>query len=301
MKVVRTASDGFLAELRFGEKWVKAIIDTRGAASTLHCIDEEPAIQDEVVAYQKKESWRRLALSKIRASVTREVEEALRFDRPEGIKTADQDGRLRPGWLFAYKHGQTQFSYEEHSYPVYDSEGRAWPPQVCVDFVLDTFERASGTWFCSKRESPERIIGKVDFDSAGITNRRSVLAFEQFANEHGELFEARRIPSEERIQFQFRTRFFNYLLDHADDFRDADVVAIQGRKKDGLIHQHAILIESLDPVTGFAYGLADQMKRPRRRTWEGIMAEAPLRALLYHVRLNDKFFEAIANSGEEGI
>jgi len=43
-------------------------------------------------------------------------------------------------------------------------------------------------------------------------------------------------------------------------------------------------VERTDPLTGFPYGLADQMKRPRRRTWEGIMAEAPARSLLYRVR-----------------
>jgi hypothetical protein len=30
------------------------------------------------------------------------------------------------------------------------------------------------------------------------------------------------------------------------------------------------------------------MKRPRRRTFEGIMAEAPLRSLLYRVRPDDR-------------
>jgi hypothetical protein len=63
------------------------------------------------------------------------------------------------------------------------------------------------------------------------------------------------------------------------------VVAIQGIKRDGNIHQHAILIERTDPMTGFPYGLADQMKWPRRRTWEGIMGEAPRRSLLFHLRL----------------
>ena len=69
--------------------------------------------------------------------------------------------------------------------------------------------------------------------------------------------------------------------------RPGDVIAIQGKKADGKIHQHAILVEWADPITGFPSGLADQMKRPRRRTWEGIMAEAPLRSLLYRARPRD--------------
>ena len=73
--------------------------------------------------------------------------------------------------------------------------------------------------------------------------------------------------------------------------RPGDVVAIQGLKADERIHQHAILVESVDPVTGFPMGLADQMKRPRRRTWEGIMAEAPKRSLLYRLRPSAELFQ----------
>jgi hypothetical protein len=61
-------------------------------------------------------------------------------------------------------------------------------------------------------------------------------------------------------------------------------------KRDNRIHQHAILVEWSDPVTGFPHGLADQMKKPRRRTWEGIMAEAPLRSLYYRVRPRENVF-----------
>jgi len=86
-------------------------------------------------------------------------------------------------------------------------------------------------------------------------------------------------------------------LEHADDFRPGDVVAIQGRKADGLIHQHAILIEDTDPITGFPEALADQMKRPRRRTWEGIMAEAPLRSLLFHVRPTEAMVASLDGKG----
>ena len=64
-------------------------------------------------------------------------------------------------------------------------------------------------------------------------------------------------------------------------------------KADGHIHQHAILVEWADPITGFPSGLADQMKRPRRRTWEGIMAEAPLRSLYYRARPRDAVLEKL--------
>jgi hypothetical protein len=185
------------------------------------------------------------------------------------------------------------FSYDGDSYLVFDSKGRAWPPQVCVDFVLDTFERTSGTWFRNRESPRERVAGRLDFYGFGIKNRRGVIALMDFAAEHPELFELRVFEGEERIRFLHRKEFFGYLVERADLFRPGDVAAIQGRKRDGLIHQHAILVEDTDPVSGFPYALADQMKRPRRRTWEGIMAEAPMRSLLYRARLKEDVFRTM--------
>src|SRR5262249_2311817 len=129
-----------------------------------------------------------------------------------------------------------------------------------------------------------------DFDDAGIRNRRGVMAFGAFAETKPDLFQTRKFTGGERIRFEERSRFFAFLTDHADDVRPGDVVAIHGMKPDNRIHQHAILVEWADPITGFPHGLADQMKRPRRRTWEGIMAEAPLRSLYYRVRPGDNVF-----------
>jgi hypothetical protein len=166
-------------------------------------------------------------------------------------------------------------------------------PEVCVDFVLDSFERTSGTWFTPRGGALHRVHGKLDFDDTGIKNRRGVIAFGLFAEQRPDLFEVRRFAGEDRIQFKERTRYFDYLTDHADEVRPGDVISIQGKKRDNKIHQHAILVEWADPITGFPSGLADQMKRPRRRTWEGIMAEAPLRALFYRARPRDTVWEKL--------
>jgi hypothetical protein len=236
---------------------------------------------------------RRRGLLALHASVGEALAEALRFDRPEGEKTAEHDGELRPVWFGAYRQGRASFEYEGASYPVFDAAGKPWPPEVCVDFVLDSFERASGTWFAPRGGALGRVRGRLDFDDTGIPNRRGVLAFGAFAETRPELFEVRRYAGSDRIPFGERTRFFGWLAEHADDVRAGDIVAIQGKKRDGLIHQHAILVEWADPVSGFPSGLADQMKRPRRRTWEGIMAEAPLRSLYYRVRPRDAVFEKL--------
>jgi hypothetical protein len=124
-----------------------------------------------------------------------------------------------------------------------------------------------------------------------------VIAFGNFAEARPDLFDMRRFKGEERIKFEHRSRFFAFLVEHADWVRPGDVISIQGLKRDNRIHQHAILVESADPITGFPSGLADQMKRPRRRTWEGIMAEAPLRSLYYRARPRDVVFEKLDPGG----
>lgn len=292
-KIARRTEGSIVADLRFGHRWARSLIQAKGAALSLDCVAEAREARDEIARFREEDAPRRRALAKIHEVITDQVSAALRFDRPEGEKTADRDGFLRPVWATAYFQGRQAFSFEEKSFPVYDADGKPWPPQVCVDFVLDTFERASGTWFSPRGEAPARLRGRLDFDNEGIKNRRGVMAFGEFAEKTPALFEARRFQGAERIQFGERARYFAYLTDNADEVQMGDVVAIHGLKRDDRIHQHAIFVEWTDPITGFPYGLADQMKKPRRRTWEGIMAEAPKRSLYYRVRPTDELIARV--------
>ena len=284
LRLLHRGKDALVAELRFGNRWVEALLESDGAHLELACLaapaEERQAVRDEVEATAP----RRRAVAALRQAVTAMALERLPFDRPRGAKDHLSDGQLRPQWNLAYKRGQVGFGYEEQGYSVFDRRGRPYPPQMCVEFILDSYERATGTWYRPLGQGPERVVGKLDFYAHGILNRSGVLAFEKFAQSKPELFETSRFEADERIPFRDRERFFAFLVEHADRFRPGDVVAIQGPKRDGYIHQHAILIEDVDPLSGFPYGLADHMRHPRRRTWEGIMAEAPLRALLYQVR-----------------
>ncbi len=300
LQVERFASTGILAKLRIAGAWTKAVLDSDGAKLSLRCYREPAARRNRILQHLKAEAPRRDALRRLRQVVSSNVAEALPFDRPRGEETADRDGALRPAWRWAYLSGRRSFQVDEQFYPVYDKDGRPHPPQVCVDFVLDSYERASDTWFSPLGEKPERRSGRLDFNSFGIENRRGVLALEEFAQEKTDLFEHVRFAPEERIKFRERQRFFAFLLEQADRFRAGDIVAIQGLKNDGKVHQHAILIEATDPITGFPHALADQMKRPRRRTWEGIMAEAPLRSLLYRIRPKDGVLLSAAKSTGPG-
>ncbi len=288
-----------VARLHFGERSVRAVLDAAGARLEPGCLEAPRAERDALDAWRAQSAWRRRALVALHRAVDAAVTEELPFDRPYDAKDHLDDGKLRPSWEQAYKLGQSTYgmSPEGHSYFVFDTQGRPFPPETCVAMIVDCYERASGTWYKPRGEERARTAGGVDFKAARLDNRSGVLAFEQFGVAHPELFVHRRFTGAERIAFEQRDAFFAYLLAHAADFAPGDVVAIQGPKPDGYVHQHAILIENVDPITGFPYGMADQMKLPRRRSWEGIMGEAPKRALLYHLHPTDALFQRLARDG----
>lgn len=259
------------------EGGARALFAREGAALSLACVDG-------VVEGREERRARLARVEKIRAAVELQIVEEHPFDRPRDEKTAEKDGHLRPLWNEAYKRGAPMFVGEGGTYPVFDAKGRPAPPEVCVEFIVDTLERAGGSWY--RADARERTAGTLDFDALGLSNRRGVLAFEKWASTSGH-YDARRYAGDERVPFGERARFFRTLLE-LRDVAPGDVVAIQGEKRDGLIHQHAILVLRTDPLSGFPFDLADQMKRPRRRTWEGIMAEAPKRSLLYRLRPKDE-------------
>jgi hypothetical protein len=284
LEIVRRTESALLVRARYGSSWVREVLSSRGAALSVECIAEPAPARAAVSAFRADTAWRRRAHAAMREAISALVDDSLPFDRPRSETGPDKDGSLRPSWSTAYLSGRTAFEVDGEMYPVYREDGRAWPPSVCVDFVLDSYERASGSWYAPLGKHPGRSKGRLDLSSFGIENRRGVIGFFQFAESRPDLFTVRKLAGKERIPFADRSAFFAYLRDHGDEIEPGDILAIQGLKRDDRVHQHAILVEVVDPLTGLAAGLADHMKHPRRRSWEGIMAEAPKRSLLYHAR-----------------
>jgi hypothetical protein len=280
------------------ETWGEVLIRTEGPRLVPICVAfATPETRTRADVFLAETAPRRAAVKAISASITEAVREGLRFDRPEKEETAEHDGELRPIWNTAYLRGQESFRYLDTNYPVFDTQGRPTPPEVCAEFVLDSYERAAGTWWAPKGSVPARVAGKLDFDREGVKNRRGVIALAAYAESKPAFFTYHPVAPKDRVPFGDRNRYFADVLALAEHFSPAGIVAIQGRKKDGLIHQHAIFVERTDPLTGFPYGLADQMKKPRRRTWEGIMAEAPLRGLFWIAKPTPTLLKRIV--GEE--
>ena len=284
VELVHLGRQHLLARLRSGEHWARGVVRAEGARLELECLAEPRALRERVAAVLAEGAGRRRALAALREAVRRATEEALPFDRPREVKGPDRDGELRPYWMSAYLAGRQSFVVDEQTYAVFDHLGRAAPPTVCMDFALECFERASGRWFRPRGERPGRSEGRLDWDAFGVENRRGVMGFLGFARKRGDLFDLYELAAEERVPFAQRERYFATLLRDDDRFQPGDVLAIQGVKADGRVHQHAILLEGLDPLTGFPSELADQMRITRRRSWEAIMAEAPKRSLLFRAR-----------------
>lgn len=304
------SADALALELEAGGARARAVVEL-GPTTRVVCFASPEAELRALEAATQATRPERDALRAMSAAIDAIARDALRFDRPQGVKTADRDGELRPRWAEAYRHGRPAFSVDGESYPVFDPSGRPLPPEVCVDFVLDVLERGSGTWFRPRGEPPGRTEGGLDLAAHGLRELRGVLALEATAAKKPELFETLRFVGAQRVPFGERARYLAQLTDVDRrepalrkvlptaprlDVRAGDIVAIQGEKRDGLIHQHAIFVEAVDPLTGLPFGLADQMNKPRRRTWEGIMAEAPKRSLLYRIRPREALFRRVGSS-----
>ncbi|MCS6900157.1 MAG: hypothetical protein RMJ98_10900 [Myxococcales bacterium] len=269
---------GAVGELRYGEHWIPAVLEDDGMRYTLGCLAIPPVHRAVVEAQKEANAQRAGSLKRLREAIHAMVEERLRFDEPLE-EVGQQDGSLRPAWKWAYDHDATTYSFNGVGYQVFDSKGRPHPPQVCIDFVLDAYERASGSWFQRAEQPRKRVLGAIDFDAMDVKNRRSAAEVVAFASAHPEMFEVWTLPDEERIPFARRSDFFAYIDQHRERFQVGNVVIIHGFKDDGLVHYHSFLIESVDPLTGFPYRLAGNAGRPRLQSWEGVMRSAPRRSI----------------------
>jgi hypothetical protein len=226
---------------------------------------------------------RQRVLESLRSAMVAMVGESLPFDEPL-TEEGQQDGNLRPAWRWAYTHGWDSYTFNDDGYMVFDLKGRPRIPQVCIDFITDTLERASGTWWMGRDGERQRVLGGIDFDDIGIENRRSVDVFIRWAEEHPEWFDVYRLSADERVRFMERPKFFSHLAENVDRYMPGDVVAIYGPRADGENHWHSFYVYDWDPLSGMPMLLASNAGRPRIRTWEGEMRAAPLRSIHTRIR-----------------
>jgi hypothetical protein len=295
IKLERITDSGVVVALRFGQNWLPAALKREGSALRLDCQRVPPALR-ESAAQARALAKRRAHVTEVLARVVRnEVEEGLPFDEPK-TEEGQQDGQLRPAWRRAYLDGRERYTFNEDEYWVFDSRGRPRVPQVCIDFVTDTLERASGARFRPRGEPRQFVRGALDFDTFGLENRRSVETFVGFARAHPEWFEFSETTPAERVPFRERAAFFADVYAHRDEYRPFDIVTVFGLRSDDKLHHHSFFIADRDPVTGMPIAVVANAGRPRVRSWENELQNAPKRGILAHIRPKLPWLEATVAS-----
>lgn len=285
MTVERITDQGLLVRLRYGDTWLGAVLGSEGARLRQRCEIVEDAARASLAVARGKADSRRRVLTALRQAMLAAVEEELPFDEPK-TEWGQQDGHLRDHWLSAYEKGETHYAFQGDLYPVFRPDGRVAPPEVCIDFVTETLERASGTWWRGRGEPPGRDQGGIDFDAAIGKSRRQVTRFLSYAKQHPEEFEHQLLSRRERIPYLFKREFYRHLAKEADRYSPGTIVIIRGYAPwdhFNVPHFHAFFVYEADPLTGVPMLLAGNAGRPRIQSWESVMSRAPQRSIEYRI------------------
>jgi hypothetical protein len=297
LRPVRVTAKALVADVRYGpDTWVPAVFDLDGPGMKLACevlSHESYSLKQTFVA---EHALHNRALAKLRTVIHQEVREQIPFDAAKD----NENGFLREAWERAYFKGWRRFTHRERKYDVYNADGQPIPPQVCIDFVTDTWERAAGSWFSPlsgdpPKAHPERKPGPIDIEKfEDLKNRRSVAKVVDFTKAHPDLFDTWDLPKAERVPFKKREEFFDYLAKSADQFRPGDVIILHGYKEGGRPHYHTLMILEQDPITGVPIRVAGNAVMPREQTLEGIMQISPKRSIRTRIRLREPWLRLIA-------
>lgn len=291
LSLVRVTAEQLAVEARYGSVRVPMLLAIADGKLSLRC-EAKGAERSQVLALRAQAARAVRAQARLVSVIKEQVDEALPFDEPK-TEDGQQDGKLRPEWRNAYLNGSSSFEFNGDRYAVFDGAGRPRPPQVCIDFVLDTFERASGTWWLSRSQGRQRVLGRLQFDDPALANRRSVERFIDFARSHTEAFDVYEPPPEARVPLRHRALFFAELYRSRAQFQRGDIVAILGPREDEKLHYHSFLIVDADPLSGMPTELAANAGRPRIRSWEGEMQNAPRRSILARIRPRPIWLDAL--------
>jgi hypothetical protein len=291
IKLERLTAEGALASLVYGELSVPAVLVQRGGEFELGC-RVEPADGGSIDEAQRRALRAARVQMALKRVIDQQVEEALPFDEPK-TEEGQQDGKLRQEWRRAYLRGDLEYTFNEDKYWVFDRQGRPHVPQVCVDFVLDSWERVADSWWMPRGQGRKRQVGRLDFDVLEIENRRSVEQLIGFAKAHPDWFELLEVPRAKQVPLRGRKRFFERLYRDRRDYQPGDVVVILGPRDDELLHYHSFFVMEADPVSGMPTWLAANAGRPRVRTWEAEMQNAPKRAIVARLRPRLEWLERL--------
>ncbi len=291
IRVERLTETGIVADVRFENTWVPAFIKREDVRLKLGCLEIDPARASEIGAVRDRAYRRNLVVKTLRSAIAQQVELGLPFDEPR-TERGQQDGKLRERWEHAYFNGQKAYRFNGDLYHVYSPTGAPMTPQVCIDFVTETLERASGMHFTPEGDAPRKVLGDLDFDQILGSTRRQELAIRNFARANPDKLSLIDFRMSDWVRYEKIDQFFDFVQEHKDDMRPGDIVIIRGRAawdRYEEIHTHTFFIYEADPVTGMPMLLAGNSGKPRIVTWDSEMIRAPKRSIRHRIRPNTEW------------
>ncbi len=298
-RVRHITKDRLVVDLLYGKAWVPSLLKSKGARLELECDVLGTSLRQVVEVNREHNKTRAEVVSRLQRIMLQQIDEQLPFDEPRREWGHQLDGRLRQNWRHAYLNGRRSFAFNGDRYRVFDNQGRPLVPQVCVDFLTDTFERASGTWWRRQGEPIGRDVGKLDYDPRNIVARSELRRVPQFVaharNRPGQ-FEILDVPTSERIPMGDVERFFQYLQHSQGDYQPGDIVVIRGRTPwdRAQQHYHSFFIYENDPLSGIPIALVGNAGRPSVRYWMVEARRTPERTIWHRIRPTTAWLQSIA-------
>ncbi len=274
-----------IAELRYGATWVTTLLQRNGA-QLLKTHEALPPEQVEPVAAARALNARRQPLyQSLRTAMNHQFSERLPFDEPK-TEEGQEDGKLRRPWQYAYLGGHSSYEVNGDSYPVFGKDGAPLIPQVCIDFVLDTLERASGTWWQPSTGARSRNVGGLDWNQFQRDHLRRTKYFIDFAQERPDWFSVYHVPKRQRVALGYKTRFFKSIEQSVQRYQPGDIVFIDGVTPwdEENNHTHAFIIYEQDPITLMPILIAGNPGPANLWSWETEARRTPQRKVIAVVR-----------------
>lgn len=287
-KVVHQTEHDLVADLRYGAYWVRSLLKIQGAHLELSCEDAGDFFAALAEQRARAVEHARL-LEPLRHAMRAQVEEGLPFDEPR-TEYGQQDGALRRAWLRAYRENRSSFELNDDRYPVFNTRGQPLVPQVCIDFIFDTFERAGGSWWNGRGSPRQRTVGSLEFASLTQLDLRRANSIIELATARPDWLEVHVIPEAERIPFKNSAQLARYLTERSADFRPGDIVLIRGYApwdkpwKPRVMHMHSFFVYESDPMTSMPTVLAGNPGQPVLQTWQFEAFRTPDRSIYYRIR-----------------
>ncbi len=229
-------------------------------------------------------------LTPIFSSMIAQENEGLPFDEPRHEYGMQLDGKLRPVWSKAYFEKKRLYAFTGDVYLTMSGHVPL-VPQVCADFIVDTLDRAAGTWYNGDLKHPRRIVGKFDFRKQiedEKFNPRNAGQLINFFKSHPDNFEMV-FDGTSDLEVGNAEALKSWFKDH--QVQIGDIVIIRGRApwdKNREIHWHSFFITRLDDARRVSMIMGNAGK-PKEVFLEREVARAPKRHIVAVIRLTDHF------------